>query len=170
MKFTGTIPSLTPVQQKKIAVVNKLNASGFSNGHWEFPEQMGGLEYTGFVYAIYDSVLNRSYLGKKMYREAGKLNKGKESDWKKYASSSPVIAEFLKERPKEEFEFICLEQYRTKGTLSYSETWTLCFVEAPTNRCWYNTRIEAVSWPVKEGVTQRHKDRLQEVINKTKKV
>lgn len=137
------------------------------NGHWDFPEEMGN--GVGFIYVIYDSYLNRGYLGKKQYRGAGALNKGQESNWKKYTSSSKVLNELLKVRPVEEFEFICIEQYKTKGTLSYSETWSLCLVEAPTSDRWYNTLIEKVSWPVKEPITDRHKERLLNVMNRIKK-
>ena len=52
----------------------------------------------------------------------------------------------------------------TKGTLSYSETWSLCYVEAPTSENWYNTLVEKVSWPVKEAITERHKERLNKVL------
>jgi len=140
----------------------------FDNGHWHFCEQMGGKEYVGFIYVIRDNYLERFYLGKKMYRGMGVANKGKESNWKRYMSSSKALAEMFKERPMEEFDFICLEQYKTKGTLSYSETWSLCLVEAPTNKCWYNTLIEKVSWNVKEPITKRHKDRLEEIIKMKK--
>lgn len=153
MEFKGTIPTINTT----------IKYSKFDNGHWKFPEQMG--TGVGFIYVIRDNVLKRFYLGKKSFYGAGKLNKGKESNWRKYMSSSKLLAEMLKERPKEEFEFICIEQYKTKGTLSYSETWTLCFVEAPTNKMWYNTLIEKVSWPVKEPITQRHKDRLYAVMH-----
>jgi hypothetical protein len=68
----------------------------------------------------------------------------------------------------EEFDFICLEQYQTKGTLSYSETWSLCYVEAPTNDRWYNRLIEKVSWNVKEAITDRHKERLDAAIRMEK--
>jgi len=152
MKFEGTIPTIvysTPIRT-------------FDNGHWQFPERMG--DGVGFIYVIRDNYLKRFYLGKKLYYGMGKLNKGKESNWKKYTSSSKVLAEMLKERPKEEFDFICLEQYKTKGTLSYSETWTLCFVEAPTSVMWYNRLIEKVSWPVKEGISERHKSRLNDIM------
>lgn len=150
MLFKGVVPP--SVKTKK-----------FDNGHWKFDQQMG--EGVGFIYVIRDRELKRCYLGKKMYYGAGKLNKGKESNWKKYTSSSKVLAELLKQRPREEFEFICLEQYKTKGTLSYSETWSLCLVEAPTSNVWYNTLIEKVSWNVKEAITDKHKKRLQMVIN-----
>jgi hypothetical protein len=154
MKFEGTLPgssiSVPPILHTK-----------FQNGHWDFEEQMG--KGVGFIYVIRDNVLKRFYLGKKQYVGMGKLNKGKESNWKRYTSSSKLLNELLKERPKEEFDFICIEQYKTKGTLSYSETWSLCFVEAPTSNDWYNTLIEKVSWPVKEPVTLRHKERLKKV-------
>lgn len=153
MQFKGVVPK----------VPKTVNLTKFDNGHWLFPEQMGN--GIGFIYVIRDLELRRCYLGKKLFVGTGKLNKGKESNWKKYTSSSKVLAELLKQRPKEEFEFICLEQYQTKGTLSYSETWSLCAVEAPTSNVWYNTLIEKVSWNVKEPITQRHKDRLNKILN-----
>jgi hypothetical protein len=141
-----------------------LTIKRFNNGHWKFPTQMGGKEFVGFIYIIRDNVLKRFYLGKKQYRGTGKLNKGKESDWRKYKSSSKLLLEMFKERPSEEFDFICIEEYKAKGALAYGETWSLCLVEAPTTLGWYNTRIEAISWSVKEGITDRHKDRLNKTI------
>jgi hypothetical protein len=132
----------------------------FNNGHWRFDEQMGGKEYVGFIYIIHDMYMGKMYLGKKLYRGTGKLNEGKESDWKRYISSSKLLGENVKERPKDEFDFICVEQYKSKGGLSYAETWSLCFVEAPTKSEWYNKRIEAISWNVKEQITERHKSLL----------
>ena len=107
MKFNGTIPpSSTPVKRYKV--------TKHSNGHWVFPEQMG--EHVGFIYVIRDTVLKRFYLGKKLYYGTGQLNRGKESNWRKYTSSSEVLNELLKQRPREEFDFICIEQYKTKGS------------------------------------------------------
>jgi len=134
-----------------------------ANGHWTFAEQMGGEEYVGFIYVIVDTVLHRYYLGKKLYRGFGTANKGKESNWKKYVSSSKLLGDIFSYRPKEEFLFICLEQYKTKGTLSYAETWSLCHVEAPTKTAWYNKLIEKVSWNVKEEISERHKKRLKAI-------
>jgi hypothetical protein len=152
MKFVGNLPKISSTPLPK-----------FNNGHWSFPEQMGKGNVVGFIYVIYDKVLNRAYLGKKLFYGTGKLNKGVESNWKKYTSSSKVVNELLKQRPKDEFEFICIEQYKTKGTLSYSETWSLCLVEAPTSNVFYNTLIEKVTWNVKESITDRHKIRLNEI-------
>ena len=151
--FKGSIPI--------VGSYEKVPALKFDNGHWAFEEQMG--KGVGFIYVIKDKYLNRLYLGKKTYYSAGKLTKGKESDWRRYKSSSKSLGEMFKERPREEFEFITIEQYTTKGTLSYSETWSLCLVEAPTSKDWYNTLVEKVSWPVKEAITERHKNRLAAV-------
>jgi hypothetical protein len=125
---------------------------------------MGAPEYVGFIYVVRDNVLERFYLGKKTFRGNGKLNKGKESNWRTYSSSSKLLAEMWQERPRNEFDFICLEQYRTKGTLSYAETWSLCLVEAPTSRTWYNNLIEKVSWNVREPISNRHKERLKQIM------
>jgi hypothetical protein len=149
-KFTG---SILHIAAKSV--------SRFNNGHWNFDKQMGEKEYVGFIYIIFDTVLKKYYLGKKNYRGAGKLNRGVESDWKRYKSSSSCLKAHFAERPKEEFLFICLEEYKKKGSLAWAETWSLCFVEAPTTDVWYNKRIEPISWNVIEHVTNKHKDRLQ---------
>jgi hypothetical protein len=156
MKFDGELPKFG---KEKPSSIGK-----FDNGHWLFDEQMG-VGVVGFIYVIRDNELERFYLGKKQFYGMGALNKGKESNWKKYTSSSKVLNELLKQRPKEEFDFICIEQYKTKGTLSYSETWSLCLVEAPTSKQWYNTLIEKVSWPVKQAISEKHKQRLELVRN-----
>jgi len=158
MKFTGTLPDVAPRP-----VVKK-----FMNGHWQFPEQMGASDKLGFIYVVRDNYLKRFYLGKKHFRGLGKVNSDKESNWKTYRSSSKTLEEHFKFRPIEEFEFICLEQYETKGTLSYSETWSLCLVEVPMTKTWYNTLIPEVSWSCREEITQRHKDRLKKVMRMEK--
>jgi hypothetical protein len=158
MKFTGTLP------------VGIFKApSKFSNGHWQFDEQMGGKKKVGFIYIIYDKVLHRAYLGKKQYYGTGQVNKEVESNWRTYKSSSPVLKELFKHRPMSEFDFICVEEYATKGTLSYSESWSLCFVEAPTSTLFYNTLIEKVSWSVREPISDRHKQRLRELLERLDK-
>ena len=111
--------------------------------------------------------MDKFYLGKKLYRGTGVINSGKESNWKSYISSSKYLQTHINNRPKEEFSFLCLDEYRRKGTLAYAETWTLCYVEAPTSDRWLNKRIEAISWKVSEPISQKHKDRLQAIICKS---
>lgn len=147
--FTGIVPATAPI------IVPR-----FNNGRWQFEEQMGDKAFVGFVYVIYDTILKRAYLGKKLYRGRGKVNMGVESDWRKYKSSSKLLKDMWTERPMDEFEFVCMEQYKMPGALAYAETWSLAFVEAPTTKLFYNTRIEAVSWPVREAITVRHKQHL----------
>lgn len=132
------------------------------NGHWQFPEKMG-IGKVGFIYAIRDLVLKRGYIGKKLYRHQGQINKGQEYPWRTYKTSSRTMEALFKARPIEEFEFICIEEYETKSGLSYAETWTLCYVEAPTTPIWYNTRIEKVAWNVRENITFRHKERVDKL-------
>ncbi len=150
------------------SVVDARNYRGTDapNGHWRWPfGQMGGNEFIGFIYLIYDSNNEKLYLGKKQYRSKGKLTKGVTSNWPWYISSSKELSESVKLRRKQGFKFYCIEEYKTLGALSFAETWSLCFVESPSNRdLWYNTLINKVSWPVKEKITDRHKHRLQLLI------
>jgi len=134
------------------------------NGHWKFDQPMGIGKASGFIYIVRDNYLSRFYMGKKFYKGNGKLNRGQESDWKTYLSSSNLLKQLMGERPKEEFELICIEEYCMRGAVSYAETWSLCHVEAPTTKTWYNTRIEEISWNVTEPITKRHKERLNRVI------
>lgn len=129
------------------------------NGHWCFPVAMDSFEFEGFIYVVYDTILNRAYLGKKKFitRKNGCNDR---EGWKSYSTSSSVV-NGLKERSKTGgFLFICLDQYRFSGALAYAETWSLCHVDAPMSDTWYNKRIEGISWKVKEPVTERHKQRL----------
>jgi len=71
------------------------------------------------------------------------------------------LKEIFKERPKDEFEFICIEEYVTKGTLAYAETWTLCHVDAPFSDVWYNYLIGKIFWKLHEPLTKRHMTRLR---------
>ena len=160
MSFTGVIPPFTPV-----AIPQKpCGSPGLDNGHWEFPEQMG--VGSGFIYVVYDRHFRRSYLGRKDYISSTVRHVRRESDWRNYMSSSNLLKEMLSNRPRSEFDFICLEQYKAKGTLGYAETWSLCYAQAPTNNLWYNKRIEAVSWAVKEPISARHISRLDEILRR----
>jgi hypothetical protein len=142
--------------------VSNSDISKFDNGHWCFNRQMnvGNKKYVGFIYIIYDTVLDRFYLGKKNYRSYGKATYGQESDWRRYKSSSNSLAAHFASRPKKEFKFIVLDEYTTKGSLAWAETWSLCHVETPVTLKWYNKQIEKVSWDVKENVSHDHRVRL----------
>jgi hypothetical protein len=131
------------------------------NGHWQFPEPLGAKGYIGFIYIIRDVMTEKLYLGKKQFKGLGKINKGEDSNWRWYISSSKELSQSIKTHGKNNFEFIAIEQYKSKGGLSYAESWSLFDVQASINRdIWYNLLINKVSWVVKENITERHKERM----------
>lgn len=136
----------------------------YINGHWMFPEQLTPKEHVGFVYIIRDLRSGHMYIGKKQMRGTGRLNKGQESDWRTYTGSCEALNKEINRRSVYEFSFVVLEQYRTKGTLAFAETWSLSICESPTKPEFYNTTIERVSWRCTEAITQRHRDRLLKVV------
>lgn len=140
------------------------------NGHWEWDEEpLGSKGFTGFIYVIHDVMNAKLYLGKKQFVGAGKLNKGQDSNWRWYISSSKELSESVKINQKENFRFIAIEQYKSKGALSYAETWSLLYAQTPVHRHkWYNVLINKISWSVKEPPTQRHKERLRNIMDLVK--
>lgn len=139
------------------------------SGHWEWDSDvgLGHPPYVGFIYVIEDTNTNKLYLGKKQYEGAGKLNKGQVSNWRWYISSSKELSQSIKLFGKEGFRFIAIEQYKSKGALSYAEVWSLIFAQTPVYRDkWYNRLINKVSWVVKEPPTDRHKQRLKAVMDR----
>ncbi|MDH5182299.1 MAG: hypothetical protein OEX12_00280 [Gammaproteobacteria bacterium] len=130
----------------------------YHNGHWKFPKKMGN--GVGFIYVIRDNALKRFYLGKKLYIS----NSGKKLNWKYYKSSSTLLHDMFEARGENEFDFIVLDEYKTRSGLSYAETWSLCFVDSPLSNTWFNTRIERITWNVTEPVTDTHKRRLHRSI------
>jgi len=142
------------------------------NGHWSFPNRMFAGKQIGFIYGIRNRHNGKMYIGKKLYAGMGKLNKGEESNWKYYISSNKEIDAIVRllrtsNLPAESvFDFVCLEEFSTKGGLSFAEVWCLVIAEIPSNRnLFYNSLINGVSWPVRERVTDQCKARLFQFIN-----
>jgi hypothetical protein len=145
---------------------NKNNKkTALDNGHWDFTRQMDFNEAFGFIYLIKDKSNGMMYIGKKNYRGTGKLNKGKQSNWRTYTSSSKDINEIISEKGLVNFDFIVLDEYYSRGGLSWAETWSQCHVEVPTNNhIWYNRFIDKVQWRSTEVVTDLHRKRLTKLI------
>jgi hypothetical protein len=121
------------------------------NGHWLFEKEMDHTK-EGFIYMIRDDYMMRFYIGKKAYYKG--------AEWRSYCSSSKLLKELFKARPREEFSFIVLEEYDTPGGLSYAESWTLLTIESPSRKDVYNTLVPKISWKSKEKISERHKKRL----------
>lgn len=100
-------------------------------GHWiteldDFdPEQ-----WYGFCYRIINNVTKQEYLGKKQLKSrnrvkvAGRKNRKivfRNTNWKKYTSSSKRINEEIEEHGIERFTFIIISLHETKGSLVYNE-------------------------------------------------
>jgi hypothetical protein len=116
---------------------------------------------------IVEKETNKKYIGKKNFKGRGKLNKGQASNWKSYTSSSDYLQKLIKEKGKEAFYFIILEQYSTLGGLSFAETWSQVTSETPSkNDEFINRFIDKVTWKVTEPVTARHKRRLKHYLRK----
>jgi len=176
----GTVFKEEPVEapQKKRVMVSlegkvgsRVDSTKYTgNGHWQFPEDLAGPGYTGFIYVIIDHNTDKLYLGKKNFQtnqlvDGTTRRKKVDLNWRWYISSSKELSASVKNYGKEGFEFIAIEQYKTKGTLSYAETWSLMYVESPYRRDkWYNLMINKVTWVVKEPISQRHRDRLAQVM------
>jgi hypothetical protein len=144
-------------------MTTKTNKS-HDNGHWSFCEQMPYITASGFVYLIRNTVSGMMYIGKKNFRGVGKLNKGKQSNWRSYTGSSKQLNEDILSLGKENFEFYVIEVYHNKGSVSYAEAWSQHHAEIPTNNHkYYNRFIDKVSWKVNEPITDRHKRRLKKL-------
>lgn len=103
-------------------------------GHWttklEVPKDFEDLPL-GFVYIITNKIDNRKYIGKKQCTTIvkrpplkGKRRKRhikKETDWKKYTSSSRQINEDIEEHGMDNFKFEIISWANSKSLLSYLE-------------------------------------------------
>lgn len=131
------------------------------NGHWKADISMGTSKAIGFIYVIRNLEIGRFYIGKKFYRSEGKLTKGQTSNWAWYTSSCKDLVHDTKMQEKQGFDFIFIEEYVSRGALSWAETWSLCTYKIPERTdVFYNSLINKVSWKVREGVTPKHVDRI----------
>jgi len=144
------------------------------NGHWLFPEQMNASgKCVGFVYAIRNRLNGMMYIGRKFYTDRGPKTKGLETDWKTYTTSNRDVDKLArvlmaKGVPVGElFDMHVLEEYKTVGALTFAETWCLVTAETPCKKQFYNTLIGGISWPVKEPITPRNRQRLQSFLDGT---
>ena len=99
-------------------------------GHWIFPVEIKLDDWFGFTYRIINQITKQEYIGKKQFFSThrkiikGKKNRKKilkESDWKKYKSSSELVKNEILIYGIENFSFQIEGLYKTKGDLSYAE-------------------------------------------------
>lgn len=138
--------------------VNKL-LSFDNQGHWMSESAMDYKKYFGFLYLVKNIPLEKYYIGMKQYkREGKKRNKfyGRESNWKTYTGSSSSLKEDITKMGIENFSFICLKEYHTRGGLKYGEANlqhkldVLVAVNNSGERLFYNNSIEMIRYIPKE--------------------
>jgi hypothetical protein len=136
-------------------------------GHWKAWKGFTNKGYWGFVYLIKDKTSGELYIGKKQFRSAGRKTRGTESDWKRYTSSHTLLKQRVKDLGKENFDFVILECYKTRGGWSFAEIWSLVTCEVPNNNSVYlNRMIDKVGYKVTEPITARHKKRIKQFTSK----
>ena len=135
------------------------------NGHWSFPVQVSPDNCVGFVYMIVDTFMKEYYIGKKFTAGHGKINNGVESNWRTYISSSKYVQTMINNRPKEEFEFIILETYKTKSGLAFGEVWSIVTTKGPLKKNCGNRLVPKIGFNVKEDITERHILRMEHALS-----
>jgi hypothetical protein len=93
------------------------------------PESLDG--YAGFVYQITNNITGQKYIGKKNFwsttrkKVPGQKRRRvvvKESDWRRYKSSSKDVKALIKKLGEDNFTFEIIHLCRTKTELTYMET------------------------------------------------
>jgi len=133
-------------------------------GHWTYPEGSFDVDnYFGFIYIITNKVSGKKYLGRKFFHVHQKRKRVRQSNWKVYTGSCKVLTEDIRALGKSKFTFEIYRLYKTRGGLSYFETYHLCVKDTLTERdingerTWYNGNIGAVRWisPLEEAESER---------------
>ena len=135
----------------------------------------------GFVYTVTNLTSGRQYIGKKqlnsyrMIKEPGKLRRKKEikeSDWKKYKSSSKYLKADIKELGMENFNFVMEEFCYTRAELTYREVelqWQNDVLSRATLPCgerkWYNHAIGAIKFICPEFTADSTREKLKGINN-----
>jgi len=119
-------------------------------GHWKLPPECQNIPDTsiGFVYIITNIITSKKYVGKKLLVNKtckkplkGRINKRrgiKESNWKIYTGSSPLLNADIILLGKDKFTFEILSFQPSKLLLAYHETKELVDRNAIFSKDYYN--------------------------------
>jgi hypothetical protein len=144
-------------------------------GHWDVQWDFDPEEFVGFVYRITHVPTGRMYIGKKFFwatlRKIVKNRKNrkkivKESDWKKYSSSSAWVNSEIKLYGKNQFKFEILSLHESKSTLAWEETRLLVVHDAlraklpDGSKKFYNGLVCGIKYVVKDESENEKKFRV----------
>lgn len=99
-------------------------------GHWQCEFDFDPEQWYGFCYRLINNTTGQEYIGKKQFQSRNRVKvKGRknrkivfrQTNWKKYTSSSKYINEEIEEFGLERFTFIILSLHESKGSLVYAE-------------------------------------------------
>lgn len=110
--------------------------------------------YLGFIYVITDIKNNKFYVGKKQFnftrrvtktvtlksgvKKKKKVKTVSDSDWIDYYGSSDLVKQLVEELGKDNFKREIIHLCKTKGELSYLETWEIFKRHALISEAYYN--------------------------------
>jgi hypothetical protein len=124
----------------------------FKTEHWNHDFVLDTNNFFGFVYFIENKLNGKKYIGKKQYFSYSGGKKYKESDWKKYTSSSKHLNADIESFGSDNFYFEILFECKTRGDLTYAESNlqhknnVLTERNQLGERIWYNASIAAIKF------------------------
>lgn len=143
----------------------------FTAAHWNYNFDLDSANSFGFIYFVYNKINGKKYIGKKQYNVYKYGKKHKESDWKKYYSSSKYLKEDIIIYGIDNFYFEILFECKTRGDLTYAESNlqhknnVLTERDERGERVWYNASIGGIKFIPKP----EHSDETRDKMSKTKK-
>lgn len=138
-------------------------------GHWSIygnlPKDFEVKDYFGFVYIIKNNHTEQYYIGKKQFQHHGSKKSrhyGREMNWRNYTGSSAALNADIKKYGKDNFKFLMIDLYKTKGGMYYAEAYLQmilgCMTEYLSDKQtprFYNRQIAAIRFVPKEPPTAK---------------
>lgn len=123
--------------------MDKGQSNWLFNGIVFDPDSIDIKKYEGFVYVIIDKETGKKYIGRKYLSSIRKVKgktrrQRKESDWKKYWSSSKIIQSLVEDFGKERFERHIIIFCKTRGDCNRMETKLLWEYNVLEDSSYYN--------------------------------
>jgi len=136
-------------------------------GLWNHNYRLDPDNSFGFCYLIRNNMNGKGYIGKKQYYGYKKKKKWKESNWKKYTSSSKKLNEDIEKYGIENFHFEILFETSTRAWLTYMEIKlqyeynVLIDTFENGERRWYNGMIGSVKFIPKLELAESNMSKLK---------
>lgn len=124
----------------------------YKTEHWHHDFDLDPENQFGFIYYVENIQTGKKYIGKKQYFSYKSNKKHKESNWKKYLSSSKHLKEDIDKYGIDNFYFEILFECKTRGDLTYAEANlqhknnVLTERNEYGERLWYNASIASIKF------------------------